>query len=469
MKLTYKSLLFLLIIIGLTSCGDDEPIGPHNGPETATQSFFKVDINEETFFADNAGMLTEDGITQIVGKRDDGNWVHIILNGGGVGNYILDGSANSNAVYHIYGQAPYTMDGVDTIGVVTITKYDVNAGLASGTFSFFLKTSDTTETTTPGDSLNVPTSIMEWTGNGSGYTALAAEDSTNTGDSTNVDINVPAGSLLFSHGEFVNIPLRTGMNPPNSNLGNFHVKLDGEVYDAESIQGELSTNNGLVINTSSDVKRFKLQVDNPTETTYDISSGAVSLSYTPDVNANPSIEYAATAGTLTITSIDQANNLVSGTFSGTLTDVDNPGNTITMTEGVFEDISVNPSDNGSVYFIDAKIDTTNFGSSTVSDTTLNGGLIGVRGEDQATGTSLQLNIPANVTTGNYAISETGAFSAVYTDAAGTDYITVNNSGNFAVSQRNGDIISGSFSFSVRNAAGEVFQVTQGQFNIDLGQ
>src|SRR5699024_10416151 len=141
MKLNSKILFLCVVLIGLTSC-EDEPIGQsynENNPENAQ---FKVDINGETYYADISGALTENGQTQIVAKRNDGNKVKMIINGGSQGTFTLGGVSGNTASYYAGENNAYDMSQVDTVGSLIISKYDIVNGVASGKFSFVVYRND---------------------------------------------------------------------------------------------------------------------------------------------------------------------------------------------------------------------------------------------------------------------------------------------------------------------------------------
>lgn len=438
MKLIYRSLLILVIFAGFTSC-DDEPIGESYGGGISENSQFQVDIDGETFFADISGMLTEEGKTQIVGKRNDGHKVVINIEGAGTGDYILDGTPDGEAFYYNGTTEPYSMEGIDTIGIVSITQYDVSSGLASGTFSFRAAGSSSILDTTSTDS--IPTPIV-------------------TND-----------TLEFTNGEFTNISLHTDIAPPpDSENSNFHVELDGVLYNANNIQSSLTSSNGLVISTTNGIQNLKLQVFDPQIGTFNLSENTNEESMIV-YNTDQSTNFTSTQGSVNITNIDQDNHKVSGTFSGTLSDLNNPDSTITMTNGVFENVSYSSDENISSNSIDAHIGNDDFNSSEVTIVDAENGVVNVMGTDQS-GNELQLNLPVNATTGNYPVTVDGNYSAIYTknDAdtgVTTEYTTFANSGSFTIESNQGNTMSGSFTFSVRNENGEVLQVTDGHFNVEI--
>lgn len=446
-KLIFRSLMIVLIFVGLASC-DDEPLSDDLSSENpgATTSF-QVDIDGETFHADLSGMLTENGVTRIIGSKSNGTKVSLTVAGSGVGIFTLDGSSQGKALYIIAGQEePYTMENVDTIGVLTISKYDALDSLASGTFSF--RASRT---------VVVDTTITDSTGTGT--------DSTTTQTSE---------ILNFTNGVFNNISLQTDeFVPPDSSQSDFHVTLDDVLYNGNNVQGAILPDQGLVIGTSNDVQQFVLQVFNPEEGSFNLSTENDEglIIYNTDSTDSESPVYTATEGMITISNLDQLNQTVSGTFTGTLTSANSSSNTIAMNNGVFHNIPY-VTEVANADSMVANIGGQDFNASDIITAGVDVGSIGIIGTDQLDD-QLQFNVPQNVMPGTYPISQSGNFHAIYTkedpdSGDSTVYNSLNNTGNITIEARDGDVISGSFSFSVRNAAGEVLQVTDGHFSVDIG-
>src|SRR5699024_5735583 len=159
--------------------------------------------------------------------------------------------------------------------------------------------------------------------------------------------------------------------PPGEDLGNFHVKLDGELYTGNNIQSAMTSNEGLVISTANGPAQFILQVFNPEVGTFDLGDGTNGdglIIYNPDSTDEEGALFGANQGSIAISQIDEDNHVISGTFSGTLASVDDPDSTITMTEGVFENIPYD-TEVAEQQFINAKIGNEDFNSSDIITTT----------------------------------------------------------------------------------------------------
>lgn len=460
MKLICRTIMVLFIFAGLASC-DDEAIGERYGDGPNLNAQFRVDINGETFVADQSGMLTtEDGITEIIGKRNDGARVRIKVAGAGEDNYILNGSANGSPFYYDgVNEEPYTMEGIDTIGVLTVTNYDMANGLSSGTFSF--------------EAYRNNSEIIDSTDNGTPTpTEDEPSDSTDTGPTPGIGL---PDTLQFTNGSFTDIPLNVeGYEPPDEPgeiLSNFHVELDGELYEAEETSGNYTMTDGLTINAQKDSAQFALKIFDANNTTINVGGedpeGTIEYNVITEEGTST---YEATEGNITISDMDFENNLTTGSFTGILTDTENPENTIAMTNGVFEDIEFESEVSGSTFMF-ANINGNNFSAAEMNTEDAGGGLVSVIGTDSENN-QLELKLPTSINTGSYQVSNAAAFSGVYfqynaEDETTTEYISVHNSGSITITEKEGTVLKGTFTLSVRNEAGEVYQITQGEFKADI--
>lgn len=501
MKLIYRFFVVLILFVGVTSC-DDEPVGDSYADSGPINAEFKAEFEGEgTFIGHNSGVLTEDGVTQIVGKRNDGVRVSMKFNGSGTGTYVLDGTPDGNAIVSDGADEPYTMEDVDTVGVVNITKYDVNSGVASGTFSFKVKRDSVT---IPNDSTEVPSDSTE---NGMSFGNITLDDDNggfNMDDFDDIDeddINdmldslegeepeepemeepepgetqiFSSGTLNVIEGEFTDIQLNSDVAPPPEEVeAAFEVELDEELYVGENIHGSLNEDGALSIDTENNPQQFELSVADLQEGNYTLGpDDEATIFYNPDNIENDEGTYEASEGTVSITNIDQENETVSGVFSGALISLDDDS-TIEMTNGKFENISYGTGGGGSgTNFITANVDGDNFESNSISSTEGDGvGISAVIGtDDENNDIQLQLNMPYSASTGSHQVITGGVYSAAYhiTDENGetVEYETFNNSGSIVIDERDEDNVTGTFSFSVRNDDGEVLQITDGEFDVNL--
>ncbi len=449
MKSIYRTLLVLFIFAGLASC-DDEPVGESYNDDYNPDAQFRVDINGETFYADQYGVYTsEEGITEIIGKRNDGARVHFKITGAGEDTYILNGSNSGSAFYYDgVNPEPYDMTEIDTVGVLTISDYDMANGVSSGTFSFkaYREEGEVVIDTTESDSTDTPTP----------------------------GIGLP-DTLDFTNGSFTDIPLTVeGYEPedptPGDTINKFQVELDGELYETNNTQANISIENGLVIDTQEDSISMTLNVFDPEIETVDLDgeNPGGNIVYIP--NTEEETYFEATEGSITISEIDYTNNLISGTFTGVLTDSENPGNTIQMTNGSFDGIAFE-SDISVDDFMFANIGGENFNAFNLETEEGEAGLITTTGTNQSEN-QLQLTFPSSVNEGSYTVSNEAAFSGIYYKKDDETeemipYYSVHNSGNIVITEKDGTILTGTFTMSVRNDAGEVIQITEGEFKTDI--
>lgn len=447
MKFLYRTALILFVFAGFISC-DDEVMGEKFGDNIDVNAQFRVDINGETFYATQTGMMTtEDGFTEIIGKRSDGAMVRLKVAGQGESVFILDGSLNGQAFYFDgINSEPYDAAQADTIGVLSITKYDVVNQLGSGEFSF----------TAYRENLDVPSDSTA-TDSTETYPAWGLPDTLNftNGYFTDIHLNI--------EGDDIDPPF-----PPDSTESSFHVELDGELYETDNISAAYTVANGLIIDTQQDSIQFVLTINDLSEGTVQIGpDSGVHITYIPNT-AESEVYYNATEGTLSISSVDLVNNVISGTFNGTLTDPNDAGNTIQMTNGVFDDIEFESEVSSEEYML-AKIGNLDFISYNVVPEAGENNLVNIIGTD-SNGNQMQITIPPSVNTGTYQVSNAASFSGIFFKNENDDvieYTSVLNSGNIKITERQGSVITGTFTMSVRNAAGTVLQVTAGEFKTDI--
>ncbi|MBQ0739620.1 hypothetical protein J9332_35530 [Aquimarina celericrescens] len=183
-------------------------------------------------------------------------------------------------------------------------------------------------------------------------------------------------------------------------------------------------------------------------------------------NSNEESEvYIPIEGTINISSIDYTNNLVSGTFSGTLVEIISQEELV-MTNGVFTNIPFEnqaPVDNAS-----ALVD----GEEFVANTFAEGSLVG---SDEVSlnfisdlDNSIVLNIPQNPEVGTYSISENPPYSASYIADVDTAnevvYDAQADSGEITITSFENNTVVGTFSFVGEADNGDTINITQGEFS-----
>jgi hypothetical protein len=267
-----------------------------------------------------------------------------------------------------------------------------------------------------------------------------------------------------------------GTNPLN---GDFYATIDGNQWNADSLQVILVSSDGISITglgktggqISMIVPEFKTG-------TYTIS--AQSLSYALYVNVlndvtNIFVSSVGTAGgTITISSIDSVNHLMSGSFQFTLT---NPADNSTksITKGVFAYVpyvgdpggGIVPPTSGSDT-IEATIDGNKFVAAQVEVSITNGQLL-IAGFSADLTKDLAILMPANIVPGSYNMDfTTGLYIGIYNPVPTITLITQNSGTLTIISNDNvAKRIKGTFSFTASPvSSGTPANITEGYFALN---
>ncbi|HIB37440.1 DUF6252 family protein [Mesonia sp.] len=446
-KILYPIFLALFTLMAV-SC-DNEPLegdfadpnaGGSGGGSGTPGGNFTATIDGNSFVADGALAITQstgNGVqTGITGVNLSGNSIAIQLLDEGVGSYVLsnlvdfDNPGDGTAMYAQLGTEgpPYTTN-MNSTGTLEITEWDTQNMVISGTFSF------------------------------------QAER-----EIDNEDGSVTVETVEVTEGEFSNVPLQLegGEEPtdpePEDPDALFEVELDGDLYTGTT-QANINEDGFAVAATSGD-QVFTLQVFDPVVGSFDLGAeDEAFILYDIDESNDESELYYSIEGTITISSIDYNNNLISGTFSGTLTEFISETQ-IQMTNGVFENISFStegPVDNAS-----ALVD----GEEFVANTFAEGSLVG--GDEVSLNfisdldNSIVLNIPQNPEVGTYSISENPPYSASYIADLDTAnevvYDAQADSGEITITSFENNTVVGTFSFVGEADNGDTITITEGEFS-----
>ncbi len=425
----FKLIMVFAAIFSLISC-ENEPLEGEFGetPEPLIASF-KVDIDGQTFVADHSTAITVLGRTTIAGVKNDGEAVTLSFSGAGIGNYSLfpsnlDGSAtylpadDSNLYLNEFEN--------DTIAKIEISKYDIENHVVSGTFEFIA----------------------------SRY--LDPEDE-----------SLGTETKVFNNGTFENVPLQTDINP-EPEVGIFQVELDGELLVGETITASLNAD-GLKINATNGIRQIGFQIFDPQLGSFSLLNDEDALViYDPDITDDESLAYHTSDGTINITSLDMANGKVSGDFSGILTEFFGSAADIEMTNGIFQDINFSTTaspDSASALINGEPFDATIFPVVFVS------GTIQVNFSNDLD-EEIRIIFPENVSEGIYPVTAPPAmYSATYTieTAPGTEmeYDAIPDSGEIIITSVVNEVVKGTFHFQVENSTGEIIDITEGEFIIDV--
>ncbi|MDR6300350.1 DUF6252 family protein [Mesonia maritima] len=426
-NLLLNLVLVCLTVFGLQSC-DNEPYEGLIGDDIpALESNFQVDIDGETFIADQAQASTQNGVTMITGIKNNGTTVSLLLNGSETGTFNLGQDGNSGS-YAEMGQIPYIVDIDDTDATATVSEYNLEQGYISGVFSF------TVTHTVDGENEEEVTETLELT-----------------------------------NGQFTNIPLTSDVGPTPTNA-TFEVELDGELFTSDNAQASIS-NDGLEMAATNGNAQMTIQIFEASVGTFTLGSGAGAeglILYDPDSTNENGPVYSSSEGTFTISEINMENNTVTGVFSGVLEEATGQTGDIEMTLGVFENIPVSTMQDTD--FATAKIDGEDFTAS-LFPVVFQGNNVIVT-FDNDLNSSIGLNFPADVSEGTYTITDSpNNYSATYiVDDNGSDivYRSIAGSGEIVINSVQNDVVTGTFKFDAENDNGDSVSVTEGEFSIDIG-
>ncbi len=132
-----RPITFLSILTILFYSCDNEPLEGEfilEDPDLLIASF-QAEVEDVTFVADSSGATTIQGVTTITGLRSNGDLITIVINDSGVGNYSL--VSQGEGIFGISVEPfAFSSNNLNGQGQVTVTKYDIDNEIISGTFSF---------------------------------------------------------------------------------------------------------------------------------------------------------------------------------------------------------------------------------------------------------------------------------------------------------------------------------------------
>jgi len=264
----------------------------------------------------------------------------------------------------------------------------------------------------------------------------------------------------------------------------FSVEIDGNAFNAESIEAFTSDEGSLYIR-ASDIdgnNKFLLKVNNPAEIEY--VTGNADINLIPQMSFQPSSDQLSTmanptevnAGSINITEFDITDNLVSGTFSFT-------GSspfflaTTEYTNGVFSDLPIAESelDNFAHGSLNFNLDGENFAPSNLFVNRL---VLAEVGNDaihliikKPNSPTFLLQFPTNTPTGEFMLSSLTNYT-IQANLDATTFIGPSNNATLTIIENDteNNHIVGSFDavldnqFSAGNNSTE-FTITDGQFDI----
>ena len=261
--------------------------------------------------------------------------------------------------------------------------------------------------------------------------------------------------------------------------GDFYSTIDGNLWNADSVQLILVNSSGVSI-TGISKTGGQLSIVLPAFKTGTYTFGGQSLSYAIYGNlltnqTNVYVSNIETAGgTTTITSIDTINHLVSGTFEFTLM---NPADntTKTITKGIFNYVPygdgmggvVNPPPGGSTDTIKATIDGVKFVSVDVISSITNGQLL-IAGFSASGLSDVGLLMPPDIAAGSYPLDfATGQYIGIYNPTPTVTLIS-QSSGTLTITSNDtvAKLIKGTFDFTASpTGSGTPAVITEGYFSV----
>lgn len=261
--------------------------------------------------------------------------------------------------------------------------------------------------------------------------------------------------------------------------GDFYATLNGNLWNADSLQLVLVSSDGVSINGLSKTgDQISMLLPVFKVGTYSLNSQSVSYALYANLLDNIANVYVSNSGnaggTVTISSIDSINHVVSGTFEFTLT---NPADNTTksITKGVFDFIPysgdpgttiITPPPGSGSDTLQATIDGNKFIADDVEVSLTNGQLLiaGFHGT-----ADIALLLPATITAGTYNLDfATGLYIGIYNPDPTTTLIsqasgTVTIISNDTVAKR----IKGTFNFTASPiSSGQPAVITLGYFAVN---
>jgi Family of unknown function (DUF6252) len=256
----------------------------------------------------------------------------------------------------------------------------------------------------------------------------------------------------------------------------FYATLEGNLWNADSLQSLFQINGGLSINGLSKTGD-QISIVLSTFNTGVFTLGASSDSYAFYTNILTPVEVdyysnvGSAGGTVTITSIDTINHLISGSFTLTLVNPDK-STSITITSGVLN--SVPYTGNGviippgnSTDTLKALVGGNKFNAAQVIAQTASGQIV-ITGISNDGMQYLELSMPETVNPGTYDLDfATGTYGAVYYTDVSNPLIS-NMNGQLSITSNNTatKTIQGTFYFNATSLDNStVLAINSGYFNV----
>ncbi|HEY4965756.1 MAG TPA: DUF6252 family protein [Puia sp.] len=259
--------------------------------------------------------------------------------------------------------------------------------------------------------------------------------------------------------------------------GNFYATVDGNQWNADSLQLILVNNNGVTISGLSKTgAEISILIPEFKTGTYTLNASSLPFSFYVNVFGNLTDVYysnsGSAAGTVTIASIDTLNHLVSGSFQFTLV---NPSDNSTksVTSGIFSYVPYSGGSGNSTPppvstdTLKANADGNPFSPFQITTNVASNQLViaGITTD----GTTMALLMPANITIGSYNLDfGTGIYIGIYNPPGVTIGLVSQANGTLNIISH--DVVAkriiGTFSFiATPISSGTPVTITEGYFSV----
>ncbi|AGC78470.1 hypothetical protein LX97_02795 [Nonlabens dokdonensis] len=273
-------------------------------------------------------------------------------------------------------------------------------------------------------------------------------------------------------------PLDPSLNPNGSNPGNgnpntnavFTATVNGTAYVGSIVEATLNSD-GLIIESEQGNLSLGFQVFDPVVGTFNVDT-ASSMTGALLVYANePSnLAWIASTGEVVITEIDMTNQTVTGTFQGLAQEIFGSDTDRAITNGVFQNIPYTTDEGSDMATADVN------GMPFVADLFPIGEINNRQTIvfDSGLDERIAISVPSNITAGTYPIENFsgGTYSGYYENDSvnmGAQHDSVAGTGSIVITDRTGDVITGTFDFTATdpNNPSSTFTITNGQFVVEM--
>lgn len=436
--MNFKPLFALLLLFTFVSC-DNEPLEGEfivDDPSLLIPSF-KAELEDFTFEAEFYSAETLQGVTTITGIRSNGDIITLSLNGAGTGSFDLVTQGFATFGIDIEPFA-FNTNNQGGSGQLTVTEYSVENEIISGTFSF-------TATRPLLDANGQP--ILDGDGN------------------PTFDV------VVITEGEFNNIPLVSDGSSGGGDNSEFYAEVNGLPFIAGNETAGASyieASNTLVITGVNETRTIQISIVNPEPGTFELGANSTFETYAfYEIEGQDPYTTLLTeggSGTVTITTLDFENNIVSGTFSF-IAGRDAGSETVTVEEGYFNQINITAGVPGSDDdYMNAFIDGIAFSADDITIITTE--MIAIQGINTLTGEALFFNFPADLEPGTYNFTFDGDINAGYFN---NEVTFGSNNGLFVLIENSGTLLRFAFNFQAALEPGGDIQhtISQGVFQYNF--